>query len=142
MQPRMHIIFICVICIYVIMEQDMHEFVCVCRSSFEWGVWACVCDCMWEINAFTFDIAVCCSVLPCVAACCSVLPCVAVCCCVLPCAAACCSVLPCVCDCTWEMNASTFDIAVCCSVLQCVAACCSVLQCVAIQCVALCCSVL
>ena len=49
------------------------------------------------------------------------------------CVAVCCSVLQCV--------------AVCCSVLQCVAVCCSVLQCIAVccsvlQCVAVCCSVL
>ena len=38
------------------------------------------------------DLAVCCSVLQCVAVCCSVLQCVAVCCSVLQCAAVCCSV--------------------------------------------------
>ena len=100
-------------------------------------------------------VAVCCSVLQCVAvtwimhtaAHCNTLlhvavtrdsfvshyPCVAVCCSVLQCVAVCCSVLQCV--------------AVCCSVLQCVAVCCSVLQCVAVCCcvlqyVAVCCSVL
>ena len=85
-------------------------------------------------------VAVCCSVLRCVA---SVLQCLAVinvpfawaihtnqetkgveihrvCCSVLQCATVCCSVLQCV--------------AVCCSVLQCVAVCCSVLQCVAVSC--------
>jgi len=77
-------------------------------------------------------VAVCCSVLQCVAAplvkalttvhvfarlpvvCCGVLQRVAVCCSVLQCVAVCYSVLQCV--------------AVCCSVLQCVAACCSVLR--------------
>jgi len=54
------------------------------------------------------------SVLQCVAVCCSVLQCVAVECMYLL------SVLQCV--------------AVCCSVLQCVAVCCSVLQCVAVCC--------
>ena len=77
-------------------------------------------------------VAVCCSVLKCVAVnsyntaststftiyqvCCSVLQCVAVCCSALQSVAACCSVLQCVTE--------------CCSVLQCVAVCCSVLQCV------------
>ena len=57
------------------------------------------------------SIAVCCSVLRCVAICCSGLQCVAICCSVMQCVAVCGSVLQCV--------------AVCCSVLQCVAVCCS-----------------
>jgi len=65
-----------------------------------------------------FRVAVCRSVSQCVAVCCSVLQCVAVCCSVLQCVTVCCSVLQCV--------------AVCCSALQCVAVCCSVLQCAAV----------
>ena len=64
------------------------------------------------------NVAVCRSVLQCVAVPCSVLQCVAECCRVLQSVAECCRVLQCV--------------AVCCSVLQCVAVCCSVLQCVAV----------
>ena len=65
-------------------------------------------------------VAVCCSVLQCVAPRCSVLQCVAVCCSVLQCVAVCCTALHCV--------------AVCCSALHCVAVCCSVLHCVALRC--------
>jgi len=63
-------------------------------------------------------VAVCCSVFQCVAASCSALQYVAVCCRVLPCVALCGSVRQCV--------------AMCCSVLQCVAVCRSVSQCVAV----------
>jgi len=62
------------------------------------------------------------SALYCVAVCCSVLQCVAV---WLQCAAVCCSVF-----------------AVCCSVLQCAAVCCSVLQCAAMCCNVLQCTML
>jgi len=76
------------------------------------------------------SVAVRCSVIQmCVAVCCSVLQCVAMC----PCVAVCCSVLQ--------------SVVECCSVLQCVAVCCSVLQsvvecCRVLQRVAVCCSVL
>ena len=69
------------------------------------------------------SVAVCCSVLQCVAVWNSILQCVAVCCSVLQCVAACCSVSQCV-------GSVLQCVAVCCSVLQCVAVCCSVLQCV------------
>ena len=83
------------------------------------------------------EVAVCCSVLQCIAVCCScsvccsVLQCikppklseVAVYCSVLQCVAVCCSVLN-------FQNSQKLDcVAVCCSVLQCVAVCCSVLPC-------------
>ena len=64
------------------------------------------------------QVAVCCSVLQCVAECCSVLQSVAVYCSVLQCVAVCCSVLQ--------------GVAGCCRVLQCVAGCCSMLQGVAV----------
>ena len=64
-------------------------------------------------------------VLQCVAVCCSVLQCVAV---LLQCVAVCYSVLQCV-----AVRCSVLQcVAVCYSVLQCVAVCCSVLQCVAV----------
>jgi len=64
----------------------------------------------------------------------SVLQCVvAVCCSVLQCMAVCCSVLQCVAVCAMCIHAACP--VVCCSVLlQCVAVCCSVLQCVAVCC--------
>ena len=68
-------------------------------------------------------VAVCCSVLQCVAGRYIVLPCVASCCSALQCAAVCCSV--------WQCVAGR------CSVLQSVAVLCSVLQCVAVCCRAL-----
>ena len=78
------------------------------------------------------ELAVCCSVLQCVAVCCSVLQCVAVCSSVMQCVAVCCSVMQCV--------------AVCCSELQCDAVWCRVVQCVvrcnAVRCIAIRCSVL
>ena len=55
------------------------------------------------------EVAVCCSVLPCVAGCCRVLQCVA----------ACCSVL----QLRYAKQANVKRVAVCCSVLQCVAVC-------------------
>ena len=99
-------------------------------------------------------VAVCCSVLQCVAVCCSVLQCVAVCWSVLQYVAVCCSAC-----CSVVQRGIQHDIG---SVLQCIAVCCSaccsvvqrgiqhnigsVLQCVAVsynvsQCVAVCCSV-
>ena len=80
------------------------ELQCVLWDSQKW----------FHLESLQMHVAVCCSVLQCVALCCSVLRCVAVCCSVLQCVAVCCSVLQCV--------------AVRCSVLQCVAVCCSVLQ--------------
>jgi len=44
---------------------------------------------------YVWDVAVCCSVLRCVAVCCSVVQCGAVCCSVVQCGAVCCSVLQC-----------------------------------------------
>jgi len=101
-------------------------------------------------------VAVCCSVLQCVAdswrwwgflaVCCSVLQCVAVFCSMLQCFAVCCSVLQ-----THDVDGAAFSrirpeassASSCCSVLQRVAACCSVLQRVAAYCSVLeCCSVL
>ena len=90
------------------------------------------------------QLAVCCSVLQCVAVCCSVLTChqFAVCCSVLQCVAVCCSVLQCV----WMSPICSVlqCVAVHCSALQCVSVCCSVLQCVAVcwRVVATCCRVL
>jgi len=111
------------------------------------------------------QVAVCCSVLQCVAVCCSVcsvMRCVAVCCSALQCVAVCavcCSVLQNVAECCRVLQ----SVAVCCSVLQQgnhthprlilsrmrAAVCCSVWQCVAVccvlhmlQCVAVCCSVM
>ena len=85
----------------------------------------------------------------CVAVCCSVLQCVAC----VACVAVCCSVLKCVAVCYWGVSKTVFwscncvascdvlqCVAVCYSALQCIAVCCSVLQCVA--CVAVCCSAL
>jgi len=118
----------------------------------------------WSENAKrTRGVAVCCSVLQCVAV---VLQCVAVCCSVLQCAAVCCSILQCVdvqyvavrrpgdkmqrelalLQCVAVCYSVLQCIAVCCCVLPCAAVCCSVLQCVAVycnalQCVAMCCSV-
>ena len=85
-------------------------------------------------------VAVCCSVLQCVAVCCSVLQCaacVAVCCSVLQCVAVCCSVLLMdvfVRSCkslAEEEEAIPSGVAALCSVLQRCAVCCSVVQCVA-----------
>jgi len=87
-------------------------------------------------------------VLQCVAVCCSMLQCVAVrsvvaeCCSVLQCVAVCCSVLQCPLRQDVAKNDSTCVCCVtaCCSMLQCVAVCsidaecCSVLQCVAVYC--------
>jgi len=58
---------------------------------------------------------------------------------VLQCVAVCCSVLWCVAvshdmTTTLQRKAVAPSVAVCCSVLQCVAVCCSVLQCVAVRC--------
>jgi len=65
-------------------------------------------------------VAMCCSVLQCVAVRCNVLLCVAMCCCALQCVAVRCNVLQ--------------RVAVRCSAVQCVAMCCSALQCVAVRC--------
>ena len=112
----------------------------------------------------TFWIAVCCSVLQCVAACC------AACFCVLQriyqlelasraapehsrrqCVAECCSMLQFICQ--WQLESRAAPersrrqcVAVCCSMLQYVAVCCSTLQYVAVRCsmlqyVAVCCSI-
>ena len=86
--------------------------VAVCCSVLQ-----CVAECLQCVySVFTVGLQYVCSVLQWVAVCCSVcavcLQCVAVCCSVMQCVTACCSVSQCV--------------AVCCSVLQCVAVCCSV----------------
>jgi len=86
-------------------------------------------------------VAVCCCVLQSVAVCCSLLLCVAVCCCVLQSVAVCCNLLLCVAVCCCVLQ----SVAVCCSLLLCVAVCCCVLQSVAVccslsLCVAICCS--
>jgi len=60
------------------------------------------------------ELAVCCSVLQCVAVCCGVLQCVAVCCSVLQCVAVCCSV-PCLCVLHRVACCSVLRVAVCCS---------------------------
>jgi len=87
--------------------------VAVCCKLLQFVVAECysvlLCDAVRMLFLHDLSIAVCCSVLQCVAMCCNVLQCVAV----------CCSVLQCV-------------VAVCCSVLQCVAVCCCVLLCVAV----------
>ena len=79
-------------------------------------------------------------VLQCVAVCCSVLVCVALCFVEVQCGAACCSVVQYVsytaCSSHHMILSPSLPLTlqVCCSVLQCVAVCCSVLQCVAVCC--------
>jgi len=99
-------------------------------------------------------VAVCCSVLQCVAVRCGCILLVSVlikfvCCnalqCVVQCAAVCCSMLQCVAAVFSLYLCEELQPAVCCNVLQCVAMRCNVLQCVAtccnvLQCVAVCCS--
>ena len=93
-----------------------------------------------SVFAEAFRVALCCSVLQCVAVFCSVLKCVTVCCNVLQCDLVCCSVLRCVAVCCSVLECAVVCysvlqyVTVCCSVLQCVAVCCSVLQCVAVCC--------
>ena len=86
----------------------MLQRVAVCSSVLQ-----CVAECVAVYcsvyqESFASLTSVCCSVLQCVVVCCSVLQCVAVCCSVLQCVAVCCSMLQ--------------YVAVCCSMLQCVAA--------------------
>jgi len=95
----------------------------------------CVRACVWEgeYTQTIRSVAVCCSVLQCVAVWLNGSQ---------VCVAVCCSVLQ------GEYTQSIRSVAVCCSVLQCVAVCCSVLQCVAVCCsvaewlTSVCCSVL
>ena len=91
-------------------------------------VMAGVCyTCGMSFSVLQCVVAVCCSVLQCMAVCCSVLQCVAVYGGVLQCVAVCCSVCY-VHTCGMSCSVLQCVVAVCCSVLQCVAMCCGVLQ--------------
>jgi len=98
-----------VIYISEVFDQEKERLVLVIRIIFQ-----CVAVCCSVLQCVAGVLQVCCK---CVAVCCSVLQCVAVYCSVLQCIAVCFSALQCV--------------ALCCNVLQCVTACCSVLQCAA-----------
>ena len=81
----------------------------------------------WKLRiGCPFRIAVCCTVLHCLAQCCTVLHCVALCCTMLHCVgvALCCTVLHCVALCCTLLH----SVALCCTLLHCVALCCTVLN--------------